>query len=89
MEGGENLEHIAKLRWYESAGPNEPDTSDLMVSTREQMYTFVKNGGAGFAVSRNSNTYAYLEAVQGQHVNYVKTRPDSTKTDNLLSLPEF
>jgi hypothetical protein len=89
MEGGEHLQHIAKLRWYESAGPKEPDTGDLMESTRAQMYTYVKNNGVAFAVSRTDNTYAYLEAVEGQHVNYVKTRPDSTKSDNLLSLPEF
>lgn len=89
MEGGGHLEHIAQLRWYESAGPNTPDTGNLVESTRAQMYAFVKGGGVAFAVSRNDNTYAYLEPVEGQHVNYVRTRPDSTKSDNLLSLPEF
>jgi len=89
LEGGEHLQHIAKLRWAESDGPNSPDKVGLTDSTREQMYTFVKNGGHAFAVSTNDNTYAYLEAVEGQHVNYVKTLPDSTKSDNLLSLRRF
>lgn len=90
MEGGEHLQHIAKLRWVESAGPSFPDEDGLIDSTREQMYNFLKhNGGQAFAISTNDNTYAYLEPVEGQYVYYVKTLPDSTKSDNLLSLPTF
>ena len=89
MEGGEHLQHIAKLRWFESDGPNSPDKGAPVDSTREQMFTFVNGGGKGFAISQTDNTYAYLEAVRGQYVNYVKTLPDSTKSDNLLSLRRF
>ena len=35
------------------------------------------------------DTYAFLEAVDNGHVQYVKTTPDSTRADNLLSLPRF
>jgi uncharacterized protein DUF3892 len=89
MVGSDHLEHIAELRWVESDGPNKPDKTGPVDSTREQMYSFLIGGGQGFAISRNDNRYAYLEPVNGQYVHYVKTLPDSTKTDNLLSLPRF
>jgi len=89
LEGTEHLEHISKLHWYESAGPNTSDLPPLMVSSRAEMYSHIKGGGKGFTVSKTDNTHAYLIPVEGQHVNYVKTAPDSVKSDNLLSLPRF
>jgi len=90
MEGSEHLEHIAKLRYVETdqAGSRVAIGSSKDV-TREEMYVFVKdNPEKAYAISQNDNTYAYLEAVNGS-VHYVKTRPDSVKSDNLLSLPRF
>lgn len=86
LVGTETLEHIETLRWYESDGPNSPDTGSLMESTRQQMYDFVDNGGDAFAVSRDKTEYSMLIAVNS-HVQYVKTAPDATTSDNLLSLP--
>lgn len=90
MEGPEHLEHIAKLRWVQT----DKAGSRIALSapkdyTRKEMYDFVKDHPKqAYAISGTDNTYAYLEAVDG-HVQYVKTTPDSTKKDNLLSLRRF
>lgn len=89
LEGPEHLEHIASLRWYETAGPSSLDTGQLMQSTRQQMYTFIKGGGQGYALNQAKTHYAMLEAVDGPRVQYVKTTPDQYKSDNLLSLPRY
>ena len=88
LVGTENLEHIESLRWYESAGPNSADTGQLMQTTRQGMYDFVKNGGHAFALNKAKTEYSYLIAVNA-HVQYVKTKPDATTSDNLLSLPRY
>lgn len=90
LEGSsEHLEHIAKLRWYETASPSSSDTGQLMESTRQQMYNFIKGGGRGYALNQSRTRYAMLQAVDGPHVQYVKTQPDQYKSDNLLSLPRY
>ena len=89
--GSSYLEHIAKLRWVETSQAGErAGNQTVYESTRAQMYDFVKNyAKQAYAISRNDDMYAYLEAVDNGHVQYVKTTPDSTKGDNLLSLPRF
>jgi hypothetical protein len=53
------------------------------------MVDFVRsNPGEAFALSVSDNAYALLEAVNAQPP-YVKTQPDSTTRDNLLSLPRY
>jgi hypothetical protein len=89
LEGTEHLEHIVSLRWYEAVDPNSPDIGTLQQSTRQQMYDFVHGGGEAFALNSAKTHYAMLEAVNGAHVQYVKTIPDGTKSDNLLSLPRY
>lgn len=90
MEGGEHLQHIAKLKWVEVDAPGGPAKTAPGISTRAEMYKFVKDHPRqAFAISSNDKRYAYLEPVNGQYVQYVKTMPDSTKADNLLSLPTF
>ncbi len=89
LEGSEHLEHIAKLRWYEAASPSSSDTGQLMGSTRQQMYNFIKGGGRGYALNQARTRYAMLQAVDGPRVQYVKTLPDQYKSDNLLSLPRY
>lgn len=89
--GSNHLEHIAKLRWVETSSAGERAGGQTVYeSTRAQMYDFVDNNPKkAYAISRNDDTYAFLEAVDNGHVQYVKTEPDSTQADNLLSLPRF
>jgi len=85
-----HLEHITKLRWSETSTVGARGGQGNYESTREQMYDFVNtNSKQAYAISRNDDKYAFLEAVEGAHVHYVRTLPDSTKSDNLLSLPRF
>jgi copper oxidase (laccase) domain-containing protein len=86
--GSKHLEHITKLYWIETTRAGVHGVGSEKWSTRAQMYEFVKNNpNIAYAISRNDNRWAYLEPVHGAGVNYVRTRPDSTRTDNLLSLP--
>ena len=89
--GSGHLEHITALRWVETSSAGERASGQAIhESTRAQMYMFVKNyPDQAYAISRNDDTYAFLEAVDNGHVQYVRTLPDSTKSDNLLSLPHF
>ena len=88
--GSSHLEHIAKLRWAETSKAGERGGANTQDWTRAQMYAFVKdNAKQAYAISRNDDEYAFLEAVDNGHVQYVKTLADSTKSDNLLSLPRF
>lgn len=90
VSGSSYLEHIAKLRWIETSKAGEHGTGPTQEATRAEMYAFVnRNPKQAYAISLNDNTYAFLEAVDNGHVQYVKTTPDSTRADNLLSLPRF
>lgn len=89
VEGSSHLEHIAKLRWAQASKAGERASTNPKEWTRAEMYAYVKdNPEQAYAISRNDDTYAFLEAVNA-HVQYVKTIPDSTRTDNLLSLPRY
>jgi hypothetical protein len=90
MEGAEHLEHIAKLKYVttDQAG-SRIATSQPKIVTRAGMYEFVRdNPDQAYAISQADNVFAFLEHVNG-HVQYVRTAPDSTTKDNLLSLPRF
>jgi hypothetical protein len=91
VSGSDHLEHIAKLRWVETSSAGErAGNQTVYESTRFQMYEFAKkNREQAYAISRNGDTYAFLVAVDNGHVQYVRTEPDSTRADNLLSLPQF
>lgn len=54
--------------------------------SREQCYDYIKQGYTFFVKVDNSriNVEAYQRSGQGK---YIKTYPDATKKDNLLSLP--
>lgn len=57
-------------------------------STLSEMVQFVSYGGRAYVSDRYGNI-AYLEVMISSHNNkYVRTIPDSTMADNLLSLPE-
>lgn len=85
-----NLEHIAKLRYSVTDRAGQRGGNGVYEVTRQQMYDFVKSyPRQSYAISSNDDEYAFLEAVNNGHVQYVKTVPDSTRSDNLLSLPRF
>lgn len=89
-DGSSHLEHITQLRYVETASAGERGTGPAKDCTRHQMYEFVRDHPRqAYAISRNDNRWAYLEAVNNGHTQYVRTVPDSTRTDNLLSLPRF
>ena len=90
MEGPEHLQHIAILRWVETASAGSKVALGKPTDeTRADMYKFVKeHPKQAYAISQNDNKFAFLEAVNAS-VQYVKTLPDSTKADNLLTLPRF
>lgn len=89
ISGSNHLEHIAKFRWAQVSQAGERSEANPQEASRAEMYTFVKsNPNQAYAISKNDDKYAFLEAVNA-HVQYVKTLPDSTKNDNLLSLPRF
>ncbi len=73
---------ITSLTWISD---NDGSTG---TSTRLEMYKFVDNGGLAYVMDRFLNK-AYLEArISSLGNKYVRTIPDDTQTDNLLSLPE-
>lgn len=72
---------ISELGWTED-GTGKRDRS-----TRLQMYDFVQGGGVAYVLSGNDKAYL-TTAVTALGTKYVKTKPDDTKRDNLLSLPE-
>jgi hypothetical protein len=89
MVGAEHLQHIDLLRWVETLEPGAAPTTQPQDATRAAMVDFVReHPKEAFVISTNDNTYAFLEVVNAQPP-YVKTLPDSTRADNLLSLPRF
>lgn len=75
---------ISYLNWR-----NE-QTGETGRASRVEMYEFVRQKGIGSAYVKDfKGDIAYLEAVLSPRgTKYVRTIPDYTKADNLLSLPE-
>jgi len=58
-------------------------------STRIQMYDFlVQYPGQAYVLDTFGNKAYLITAITAMGTKYVKTVADSTKTDNLLNLPE-
>jgi len=72
---------ITHLNWVND------QTGESGRSTRLQMYDFVKRGGDAY-VQAGSARADVLAAVSPHGTKFVKTRADSTQTDNLLKLAE-
>ncbi|MDE3152802.1 MAG: DUF3892 domain-containing protein [Gemmatimonadota bacterium] len=62
-------------------------TNESGRSTRLAMYDFVKGGGEAYVQTATARA-ALIPEVSPRGTKYVRTRPDHTRTDNLLSLPE-
>lgn len=58
--------------------------------TRLEMYDFIKNkGGLAYVTDPRDGSKAYLEALVTENgTQYVRTKPNDTGRDNLLSLME-
>lgn len=89
LDGLEHLQHIAQLRWVQVTQPGAQASTSPQDATRADMVGFVRsNPEQAFALSADGTKYAYLEVVEAS-LPYVRTSPDKTTTDNLLSLPRF
>lgn len=73
---------ISELGWVSA------DSGQRNLATRLQMYDFVTQGGEAFVLDRLGNKAFLTTAITSSGTKYVKTIPDTTKTDNLLELPE-
>ncbi len=73
---------ISHLGW------KDVNTGEYGKNTRLEIYDFVLSGQKAYVASA-SGEIAYLMTAETYYgTKYVKTIPDSTKTDNLLELPE-
>lgn len=66
---------------------NVDNSSDRGICTRQTMVKFLEDGGSAYVEDRNGDK-AYLIVFPKNGNKYVKTRPDQTIADNLLSLNE-
>lgn len=73
---------ISTLGWI-----NE-QTGAANKSSREDMYKFVKDGGRAYVKDAYGSTSDLVAEISPRGTRYVKTKPDSTTTDNLLKLME-
>jgi hypothetical protein len=79
--GGYLLEHIVEVKGINTNGSSFQNTVPEVVAYLKKGYQFhVHRGGYDIAVM-------YERSASGRE--YIKTKPDSTKVDNLLSLPVF
>ncbi len=75
-------EAISSLGWV-----NE-DTQAKGISTRLEIYDFIKNkGGQAYVVDRSGNKASVGALENSRGTKYVRTYADGVWTDNLLSLP--
>lgn len=73
---------ISSLGWV-----NE-QTNEKGNSTRDVMHDWVKGGGQGYVRDAKGDVAYLIAEVSPRGTKFVKTKPDGTKADNLLSLPE-
>jgi len=63
-------------------------TGKTGLSTRLQIYDYLKDGGEAYVTDYVGNKAKLVTAETARGTKYVKTLPDKTTTDNLLSLKE-
>jgi hypothetical protein len=73
-------QHIASLQWY------HPGTGQIAVSTTFLMVKFLKEGGGAYTC--DGTRISVTEVIEADPP-YLRTRPDATTTNNLLTLPRF
>lgn len=73
---------ISTLGWINEA------TSESGRSTRLDMYEFVNRGGQAYVKDALGDVAYLIAMISPSGTKYVKTEPDGTKADNLLTLAE-
>ena len=74
---------ISSLGWVEDG------TGQTGNSTRIEMHDWIKNkGGTAYVKDLRGDIAQLIAETTSQGTKYVKTKPDATKEDNLLKLPE-
>ena len=83
-EGGEGHEHIASVKWRNTA------TSATGQSTRQAIVDWLNESKANQAVVANGSQWVYVRVVQPESgPPYIRTHADGKPYDNLLKLPNF
>jgi hypothetical protein len=82
MEGGNQHEHIASVRWVELA-----DSGKSGESSRQQMVRWIRDE-KGKACVKDGNGRISVAVVDASPA-YLRTVADGVWTDNLLALPTF
>jgi hypothetical protein len=84
QEGGEGHEHIASVKWRNTA------TSATGQSTRQAIVDWLNESKANQAVVANGSQWVYVGVVQSENgPPYIRTHTDGKPSDNLLALPPF
>jgi hypothetical protein len=73
---------IPKLGWTEDG------TGKSGIWTREQMYDWLKDGGMAYVKDARGDVAWLITEISSRGTKFVRTQPDWTKADNLLSLGE-
>ncbi len=73
---------ISELGWIEDG------TNQTGRSTRLAMYDWINSGGQAYVRDLRGDVAYLMTAISSLGTKYVKTRPDGTKADNLLTLGE-
>ena len=81
-QGGTSVEHITDVKWINTS------TNAVSESTVAQVVAWLKQGYQ-FHVVRDGYNITVTHATSSLGREYIKTKPDSTTKDNLLSLPRF
>jgi len=86
MVGGQQYEHIAKVKYVNAAGEEKEATRQAMV---DWLGDKTKTNRA-IVYSRDRKRSSYVEVVHRTGApDYIRTFPDSTGTDNLLALDTY
>ena len=84
MTGGTEVHHI---RTFKAEFENSPGIELDIELSREEVIRKINNGDRFFVIG-DDGIEADCEVVEGTP-RYVKSTPDESKRDNLLSLPDF
>jgi len=69
-------------------GWTDEQTGQSGRSDREQMWTWVTNGGEAYVRDAYGNGVGVLAKTNGRGTHYLQTEANGKLTDNLLKLPE-
>jgi hypothetical protein len=75
----EHHHHITQVKWHDGA--------TLTIVSRNKVVEAIENDDEVIVRKDGTQVAVTIEIVGG--VKYIKTTPDHTKKDNLLSLPRF